>query len=51
VATPAFKPYVVPLTIVVLVCLYAAQRHGTGGIGRWFGPIMLVWFLVLAGMS
>jgi KUP system potassium uptake protein len=51
VATPAFKPYVVPLTIVVLVCLYAAQRHGTGGIGRWFGPIMLVWFLVLAAMG
>jgi KUP system potassium uptake protein len=51
VATPAFKPYVVPLTIVVLVCLYSAQRHGTGGIGRWFGPVMLVWFLVLAAMG
>jgi KUP system potassium uptake protein len=51
VATPALKPYVVPLTIAVLVCLYAAQRHGTGGIGRWFGPIMLIWFLALAVMG
>jgi KUP system potassium uptake protein len=51
VATPALQPYVVPLTIVVLVCLYAVQRHGTAGIGRWFGPIMLVWFAALAAMG
>ncbi|MES2262435.1 MAG: potassium transporter Kup [Pseudomonadota bacterium] len=51
VATPAFKPYVVPLTIVVLVLLYSAQRHGTAGIGRWFGPIMLLWFGALATMG
>ena len=51
IATPAFKPYVVPLTIAVLVALYAAQRHGTGGIGRWFGPVMLLWFLALAAMG
>ncbi len=51
VATPALQPYVVPLTIVVLVCLYAAQRHGTAGIGRWFGPIMLLWFAALAAMG
>jgi KUP system potassium uptake protein len=51
VATPLLKPYVIPLTIVVLVALYSAQRHGTGGIGRWFGPIMLVWFAVLAVMG
>ncbi len=47
-ATPAFKPYVVGLTIVVLVALYAVQRRGTAGIGRWFGRVMLVWFLTLA---
>jgi KUP system potassium uptake protein len=35
---------VVPLTIVVLVILYSVQRHGTAGIGRWFGPVMIVWF-------
>ncbi|MCS0584719.1 potassium transporter Kup [Massilia pinisoli] len=51
VATPALKAYVVPLTIVVLVGLYAAQRHGTAGIGRWFGPIMLLWFAALAAMG
>jgi KUP system potassium uptake protein len=51
VATPALQRYVVPLTIVILVALYAVQRHGTAGIGRWFGPIMLLWFAVLAGMG
>jgi KUP system potassium uptake protein len=51
VATPALTRYVVPLTIVVLVALYSVQRHGTAGIGRWFGPIMVVWFAALAAMG
>lgn len=51
IATPAFQPYVVPITVVVLTCLYLVQRHGTGGIGKWFGPIVLVWFIALAGMG
>ena len=51
VATPALQPYVVPLTIVILIGLYAVQSHGTAGIGRWFGPIMLLWFGVLAAMG
>jgi KUP system potassium uptake protein len=51
VVTPAFKPYVVPLTIIVLVSLYALQQHGTAGIGRWFGPIMVLWFAALAAMG
>ncbi|MBA5685823.1 potassium transporter Kup [Rugamonas apoptosis] len=51
VATPALKPYVVPLTIAVLVALYALQQHGTAGIGRWFGPVMIVWFAALAAMG
>ncbi len=51
VATPAFKPYVVPLTLVLLTLLYAVQKHGTAGIGQWFGPIMLIWFVTLAGMG
>ena len=51
VATPTFKPYVVPLTIVVLLLLYMVQYKGSSGIGKWFGPIMLVWFLVLAVMG
>jgi KUP system potassium uptake protein len=51
VATPTLKPFVIPLTIGVLVALYAAQRHGTAGIGRWFGPVMVIWFAALAAMG
>jgi len=51
VATPAFTPYVVPLTVAVLVALYSVQSKGTGGIGKWFGPIVLVWFVTLAVMG
>lgn len=51
VATPAFKPYVVPLTVTVLVALYSIQRQGTAGIGRWFGPVMVLWFATLAAMG
>ncbi|WP_075794000.1 potassium transporter Kup [Massilia putida] len=51
VATPGLEKYVVPLTIVVLVALYSVQRHGTAGIGRWFGPIMVLWFAALAAMG
>jgi KUP system potassium uptake protein len=51
VATPGLERYVVPLTIVVLLILYSVQRHGTAGIGRWFGPVMIVWFAVLAVMG
>jgi len=47
VATPAFKPYVVPITLLVLTLLYAVQRFGTGAMGRWFGPFTVVWFLVI----
>lgn len=48
VATPLFDPYVVPITIAILVGLFLLQRRGTAGIGALFGPITLVWFLVLA---
>lgn len=51
VATPAFKPYVIPLTLTVLAGLYWVQHRGTGGIGKWFGPIVLIWFTTLAGMG
>jgi KUP system potassium uptake protein len=51
VATPALKPYVVPLTLAVLVALYLFQRKGTSGIGKWFGPIVLIWFVTLASMG
>jgi K+ transporter len=39
---------VIPLTLVVLFCLFAVQKRGTGGIGKFFGPITLVWFMTLA---
>ncbi len=48
VATPAFKPYVVPITLAVITLLYAVQRYGTGAMGRWFGPFTIAWFAVIA---
>jgi KUP system potassium uptake protein len=51
VATPAFTPYVVPMTVAVLIALYMVQHQGSSDIGKWFGPIMLVWFLTLAAMG
>ncbi len=48
VATPALRPYVVPLTLVVLTGLFMVQRRGTASVGRLFGPVMVVWFVVLA---
>ena len=48
VVSPHFKHYVIPITLVVLFCLFAVQKHGTAGIGRFFGPITLAWFLVIA---
>ncbi|HEX7642620.1 MAG TPA: potassium transporter Kup [Burkholderiaceae bacterium] len=51
IATPRFHPYIVPITVGVLILLYLAQRFGTSGIGRWFGPVMLLWFAALAAMG
>jgi KUP system potassium uptake protein len=51
VATPVLSPYVIPLTLMVLAALYLAQQRGTAGIGKWFGPIMLLWFIALATMG
>jgi len=48
VATPLFHPYVIPITIVVLCGLFLLQRLGTGGVGKLFGPVMVVWFSLLA---
>jgi KUP system potassium uptake protein len=47
VAAPQLHDWVIPLTLLVLTALFAVQRFGTSGIGRWFGPITLVWFGVL----
>src|SRR6266567_3704030 len=48
VATPTFEPYVVSLTIVILVALFAAQSRGTGKMGAFFGPITTIWFIAIA---
>jgi KUP system potassium uptake protein len=48
VATPGLHRYVVPVTLVVLTALFIVQRHGTSGIGRYFGPVTVLWFLALA---
>ncbi|MGH6980618.1 MAG: KUP/HAK/KT family potassium transporter, partial [Stellaceae bacterium] len=48
VATPVFEPYILPNTVVLLVALLAFQRRGTGIVGEFFGPIMVLWFVVLA---
>jgi KUP system potassium uptake protein len=51
VATPFFEPYVIPITVVILVGLFSIQSRGTAGIGRVFGPVTLVWFLTLAALG
>jgi KUP system potassium uptake protein len=51
VAAPALHDWVIPLTLVVLTALFAVQRFGTAGIGKWFGPITLVWFAVLVALG
>ena len=48
VATPLLKPYVLPVSVGVLVALFAFQRFGTGLVGKFFGPVIVIWFAVLA---
>ena len=48
IVTPAAKPYVVPISLTVLVMLFAVQSRGTAIIGRFFGPVTVVWFLAIA---
>ncbi|WP_269533583.1 potassium transporter Kup [Chitinimonas sp. BJYL2] len=45
---PAFERFVLPLTVIIIIGLFAVQRHGTGGVGKFFGPIVVLWFLSLA---
>lgn len=51
VATPAFAPYVVPITVVILIALFAVQKKGTASVAMVFGPITAIWFLVLGGLG
>ncbi|MEN3952185.1 potassium transporter Kup [Iodidimonas sp. SYSU 1G8] len=51
IAAPGLHDLIVPITVVILIGLFVIQKHGTAVVGRFFGPIMLVWFLTLAGLG
>jgi len=51
VATPLFEPYVIPISLVLLIGLFMIQHRGTAAVGGLFGPVMLVWFAVLAALG
>lgn len=51
VATPTFEPYIIPLTIAILVGLFLFQSQGTERVGKVFGPATLLWFIVLAWLG
>ncbi len=51
VGTSAFKPYVVPIAIGILLALFAVQRHGTGVVGLFFGPVCALWFLSIGAVG
>ena len=51
VATPVFRPFVVPIALVILVGLFLVQKRGTARIGAMFGPVMLVWFVVIGALG
>jgi len=44
---PHLEDWIVPITAVIIVCLFAVQRHGTATMGRFFGPVMILWFVVI----
>ena len=49
--TPTFHNYIVPITLIIIFCLFWTQRKGTSAVGFMFGPVMLFWFLTLAGLG
>ena len=49
--TPGFKPYVIPITLPILIGLFMIQRRGTAGIGKLFGPMMLLWFVMIGAFG
>ncbi|MGH8460832.1 MAG: potassium transporter Kup [Stenotrophobium sp.] len=48
VATPALQPYIIPITLLILVVLFLVQKRGTGSLGMVFGPVLLLWFAAIA---
>jgi KUP system potassium uptake protein len=51
IVTPMLSPYVVPLTIAVLIALFVVQKYGTAKVGAVFGPIMILWFVTLGALG
>ncbi len=51
VISPTFKKFVIPIALVILYALFVVQKRGTASIGRFFGPIMVVWFVVIATLG
>ena len=51
VETPLFAPYVVPISVAILIVLFAFQQYGTHRVGRMFGPVMVVWFVTIAALG
>jgi len=51
VATPIFRPWIVPLALAILVTLFLVQKRGTAGIGAVFGPLMLIWFASITALG
>ncbi len=51
VVTPLFSPFVVPITVVILIALFVIQKYGTHLVGGLFGPIVIVWFLTIAALG
>ncbi|NTV71826.1 MAG: potassium transporter Kup [Azonexaceae bacterium] len=49
--TPDLKPYVIPITLGILTGLFVIQKHGTGAVGKLFGPVMVAWFGILATLG
>ncbi|MBM3529255.1 MAG: potassium transporter Kup [Alphaproteobacteria bacterium] len=48
IATPAFEPYILPLTVLILIALFSVQSRGTSAVSAFFGPVCVIWFLALA---
>ncbi|MEO8305119.1 MAG: potassium transporter Kup [Betaproteobacteria bacterium] len=51
IVAPSLHPFVVPVTVVIVILLFAIQKRGTASVGRMFGPVMCAWFVALAGLG
>ncbi|MGQ5522883.1 potassium transporter Kup [Chitinimonas sp. PSY-7] len=48
---PSFGRFVIPLTLIIILGIFAVQKHGTGGVGKFFGPVVVLWFLSLGALG